>query len=53
MITFMADYDSGDIKKSDEVVGIEWVNINDAISQMEEDKIGKRVVKKILESMNL
>ena len=53
MITFMADYESGDIKKSDEVEGIEWVNINDAISQMEEDKIGKRVVKKILESMNL
>lgn len=49
MITFMAEYDEGIIKKSNEVEGIEWADINKAISQMEEDKVGKKVVGKILE----
>ncbi len=49
MITFMAEYKSGEIKKSDEVEGIGWVKIDEALSQMKEDKIGTKVVKKIIE----
>lgn len=48
MITFKADYVSGEIEKSDEVEEIGWVKISDAIDQMKEDKIGKNVIKKIL-----
>ncbi|GAA0070368.1 NUDIX domain-containing protein [Clostridium sardiniense] len=49
MITFMAEYKSGEIKKSDEVEGIGWVKIDDALAQMQEDKIGTKVVKKIID----
>lgn len=48
MITFMADYSEGEINKSDEVEGIGWVKINNALSQMKEDKIGSKVVEKII-----
>ncbi|MDQ0149483.1 NAD(+) diphosphatase [Eubacterium multiforme] len=48
MITFMADYSEGEINKSDEVEGIGWVKINDALGQMKEDKIGSKVVEKII-----
>ncbi|KGM94002.1 DNA mismatch repair protein MutT [Clostridium novyi A str. 4552] len=49
MLTFRADYLQGEISKSDEVEWVNWVNINDALPQMTEDKIGKRVIRKILE----
>lgn len=49
MITFMAEYKSGKIKKSDEVEEIGWVKIDNALSEMREDKIGIKVVKKIIE----
>ena len=49
MITFMAEYKSGEIKKSDEVEEIGWVRIDNALSEMKEDKIGTKVVKKIIE----
>ncbi|EDS76364.1 NAD(+) diphosphatase [Clostridium massiliodielmoense] len=49
MLTFRADYLEGQISKSDEVEWVNWVNINDALPQMTEDKIGKRVIRKILE----
>lgn len=52
MLTFMADYVDGEIRKSDEVELVEWSDINDAINQMEEDKIGKKVVEKVLKEMN-
>lgn len=48
MLTYMADYVEGDIIKSDEVEDLGWVKITDALSQMEEDIIGKRVVEKII-----
>lgn len=48
MLTFMAKYNGGQIKKSPEVEGLNWANLDDAISQMSEDFIGKRVVNKVL-----
>ena len=52
MLTFMANYESGEINKSDEVEGIGWIDLKDALSQMEEDIIGKKVVKKIIDIRN-
>jgi NAD+ diphosphatase len=48
MLTFMAKYVSGEIKKSSEVEWIEWKDIKDAICEMSEDEIGQRIVKKVL-----
>jgi len=48
MLTFMVKYVSGEIVKSDEVDGAEFVNLKDALSEMKEDKIGSEVVKKVL-----
>jgi NAD+ diphosphatase len=52
MLTFMAYYVEGDIKKSEEVEGVEWGNLKDAISEMTEDEIGKRIVEKVLKELN-
>lgn len=49
MLTFVAQYKDGEIVKSDEVEGVEWENINTALSKMEEDVIGTAVVQKILD----
>ena len=49
MLTFRADYLDGEILKSDEVEWVNWVHIKDALPQMTEDKIGKRVIRKILD----
>lgn len=51
MLTFMAKYKSGEIIKSDEVENVEWVDIEDALCDMSEDKIGKDIVKKVLEEI--
>lgn len=48
MLTYMASYESGEIIKSDEVEGMSWIKLDEALSLMEEDVIGKRVVEKIL-----
>lgn len=48
MLTFMAKYLDGEIDKSDEVEGIGWAKIEDALCEMTEDEIGKRVVRKLL-----
>ena len=48
MLTFMAKYVEGEINKSSEVEGVEWGNIDDALCQMNEDEIGKRIVRKLL-----
>jgi NAD+ diphosphatase len=48
MLTFMADYIEGDIKKSLEVEGIEWGLLSTALAEMNEDEVGKRVVRKVL-----
>ncbi|MDT8719047.1 NUDIX domain-containing protein [Clostridium sp. 19966] len=48
MLTFVARYVSGEIVKSDEVEGVEWVLISEALEKMSEDEIGKRVVAKAL-----
>ncbi|MBX4262880.1 NUDIX domain-containing protein [Clostridium estertheticum] len=52
MLTFMAKYVEGNIKKSPEVDWANWVNIDDAICEMSEDEIGKRVVRKLLKEIN-
>ncbi|MDZ5000463.1 NUDIX domain-containing protein [Clostridium perfringens] len=49
MITFMADYVSGTIKKSTEVEGMGWSKLSRALDEMKEDIIGTKVVKKVLE----
>lgn len=51
MLTYMAFYESGEIIKSDEVEDIGWVKLDKALSLMQEDVVGKRVVEKILENL--
>jgi NAD+ diphosphatase len=51
MLTFMAIYDEGVINKSSEVEWVDWSNIEDAICEMSEDEIGKRIVKKVLKEL--
>lgn len=52
MLTFMAKYVDGEINKSSEVEWVEWGNIDDALCQMSEDEIGKRIVRKLLKEIN-
>ncbi|HEY5563113.1 MAG TPA: NUDIX domain-containing protein [Clostridiaceae bacterium] len=52
MLTFMADYVGGEIKKSSEVDWVDWSNIEDALCEMTEDEIGKRIVRKVLEKIS-
>ena len=52
MITFMAEYLEGEIKKSTEVEGIGWIKLCEALEQMKEDKIGTKVVRKLIEIRN-
>ncbi|GKU32614.1 NAD(+) diphosphatase [Clostridium folliculivorans] len=51
MLTYIAHYKSGEIIKSSEVEWLDWSNIEDAISEMTEDKIGRAVVRKILNEL--
>lgn len=51
MLTFMADYVDGEITKSDEVEWVDWSNIEDALCEMREDEVGKRVVRKVLKEI--
>lgn len=51
MLTYMAKYSRGQINKSLEVEWLDWSNIEDALSEMEEDEIGKRVVRKVLKKL--
>ena len=50
MLTYVVDYKSGEIKKSDEVEDVMWVPLNEALNHMKEDRIGKNVIKKILQN---
>lgn len=52
MITFMAEYSEGEIEKSTEVEGIGWIKLCEALDEMKEDKIGTRVVRKLIEIRN-
>lgn len=49
MLTFMAEYESGKVKISEEVDWAGWIDIKNAIEQMGEDVIGKSVVGKVIE----
>jgi NAD+ diphosphatase len=51
MLTFMAKYDGGNIKKSAEVEWVNWEYIEDALCEMKEDEIGKRIVRKVLKEL--
>ena len=51
MLTFSAVYVGGEINKSSEVEWAEWSNIDDALCEMSEDEIGKRVVRKLLKKI--
>ncbi|CAG7838766.1 NADH pyrophosphatase [Clostridium haemolyticum] len=53
MLTFMADYVEGEIVKSKEVEWVNWSNINNAISEMSEDEIGKTVIRKVLKEKRI
>ncbi|WP_194192382.1 NAD(+) diphosphatase [Clostridium chrysemydis] len=53
MITYMAEYVGGDLKKSSEVEGASWCKLKDALNQMSEDEIGKKAVKEILKIKKL
>lgn len=52
MLTFIAKYVEGEIIKSSEVEWADWSNIEDALCEMCEDEIGKRVVTKVLKEIN-
>ena len=49
MITFMADFVSGKINKSDEVESMGWSKLADALDEMKEDIIETKVVKMVIE----
>lgn len=51
MLTFMAKYDGGEINKSSEVEWVDWSQIQDALCQMSEDEIGKRIVEKVIKEL--
>ncbi|MBZ9632763.1 NAD(+) diphosphatase [Clostridium sp. FP1] len=51
MLTFRAVYIEGEINKSSEVEWVDWANIDDALCEMSEDEIGKRVVRKLLKEI--
>lgn len=51
MLTYMAKYVDGEIRKSDEVEWVDWSNIEDALYEMKEDEIGKTVVRKVLKEI--
>lgn len=52
MLTFMASYAGGEINKSQEVEEVKWILLKDALDEMREDEIGKRVVSKVLKEIN-
>ncbi|MPQ44861.1 NAD(+) diphosphatase [Clostridium tarantellae] len=52
MLTYMAKYKEGELCKSSEVEFLEWVNIENALEQMQEDKIGQKIVKKVLRELD-
>lgn len=51
MLTYIAYYKEGEIEKSSEVEWVEWSHIENALCEMEEDEIGKRVVRKVLKEI--
>lgn len=48
MITYMANYVSGEIIESPEVEHASWIKLDVALAEMHEDKIGMRIVEKVL-----
>ncbi|OFI04977.1 NADH pyrophosphatase [Clostridium acetireducens DSM 10703] len=51
MLTFMAKYKEGKISKSPEVEHAEWMSLDNALYEMKEDEIGKRIVRKTLKEI--
>lgn len=50
MITYVADFVSGEINMSKEVEDMGWIKLSNALDEMKEDIIGTKVVKKILQA---
>ncbi|MGL5649711.1 MAG: NAD(+) diphosphatase [Clostridium sp.] len=53
MLTFIAFYEDGEIKKSNEVEDLGWCKISEALDQMKEDLVGTKAVKKIIEMLKV
>lgn len=53
MLTFVAKYKDGEINKSSEVEWVGWHDLDIALCEMVEDKIGKNVVKHILDELKI
>ncbi|WP_147566487.1 NAD(+) diphosphatase [Clostridium tyrobutyricum] len=51
MLTFMAKYDGGKITKSSEVEFVNWSKLENAICEMSEDVVGKKIVKRVLKEL--
>lgn len=51
MLCYFANYESGEIIKSNEVEGLSFEKLSNALELMEEDIVGKKVVKKIIEEL--
>lgn len=51
MLTFMASYIEGSINKSSEVEWVDWSSLKDAIGEMHQDEIGKRIVRKVFKEI--
>lgn len=53
MLTYLAKYKSGNLKKSKEVEELGWVKLSEALESMKENFIGQRVVKKVLDKIKV
>ncbi|MGL5245230.1 MAG: NAD(+) diphosphatase, partial [Sarcina sp.] len=53
MLTYMATYKAGKVNKSLEVEDICWEDIHNALNEMREDEVGKKIVKKVLKELKL
>ncbi len=53
MLTFVSKYEDGEINKSSEVEWVGWHDLDIALCEMVEDKIGKNVVKHILDELKI
>lgn len=49
MLTYSAKYKSGIVKPSKEVEEVRWVKISEALEELGENEIGKRVLKKAID----
>lgn len=51
MLAYMARYKEGEVIKSNEVEWADWYDLEDALDEMKENEIGKRIVRKVLKEI--